>query len=64
MYEKWGECWIFRTEHLLALVASGLKSSISKQKISIDGKEIGYAGAKLKGNGNSYMVFAVIQDKT
>lgn len=48
----------------LGLVASGLKSSISKQKISIDGKEIGYAGAKLKGNGNSYMVFAVIQDKT
>lgn len=48
----------------LGLIASGLKSSISKQKISIDGKEIGYAGAKLKGNGNSYMVFAVIQDKT
>lgn len=48
----------------LGLVASGLKSSISKQSISINGKEIGYAGAKLKGNGNSYMVFAVIQDKT
>ena len=48
----------------LGLIASGLKSSISKQKISIDGKEIGYAEAKLKGNGNSYMVFAVIQDKT
>ena len=38
----------------LGLVASGLKSSISKQSISINGKEIGYAGAKLKGNGNSY----------
>ena len=48
----------------LGFVASGLKSSISKQSISINGKEIGYAGAKLKGNGNSYMVFAVIQDKT
>ena len=48
----------------LGLVASGLKSSISKQSISINGKEIGYAGAKLKGNGNNYMVFAVIQDKT
>lgn len=45
----------------LGLVASGLESSISKQGFSIDGKKIGYAGAKLKGNGNNYMFFAVIQ---
>ena len=48
----------------LGFVASGLKSSITDQGFSINEKKIGYAGAKLKGNGNSYMVFAVIQDKT
>lgn len=45
----------------LGLVASGLKSSITDQGFSINEKKIGYAGAKLKGNGNNYMVFAVIQ---
>lgn len=45
----------------IRLVASGLKSAIIKQGFSIEGKKIGYAGAKLKGNGNNYMVFAVIQ---
>ena len=45
----------------LGFVASGLKSSITDQGFSIDGKKIGYAGAKLKGNGNNYMFFAVIQ---
>lgn len=48
----------------LGLIASGLKSSISKQKISIDGKEIGYAGAKSWQKRKRFMVFAVIQDKT
>ena len=45
----------------IRLVASGLESAIINQRFSIDGKKIGYAGAKLKGNGNHYMVFAVIQ---
>ena len=45
----------------IKLVASGLESAIIKQGFSIDGKKIGYAGAKLKGNGNNYIVFAVIQ---
>lgn len=45
----------------IRLVASGLESAIINQRFSIDGKKIGYAGAKLKGNGNNYMVFAVIQ---
>ena len=45
----------------IRLVASGLESAIINQGFSIDGKKIGYAGAKLKGNGNNYMVFAVIQ---
>ena len=45
----------------IGLVASGLENSIIKQNISIDGKKIGYAGAKFKGSGNNYMVFAVIQ---
>ena len=45
----------------IRLVASGLESAIINQRFSIDGKKIGYAGAKLKGNGNNYMVFVVIQ---
>ncbi len=41
--------------------ASGLEDSIEKNNLSLNNKTIGYAGAQLKGNGNYYMLFIIIQ---